>query len=216
MKKLIFLFAFAISLINSGQLYAITLKPEQAFANYINLYPLNFELHPKLLDDHFIIDEKPVSHANLCKDKALDRYKKNKNKISSWVVLTEDKLKNKIRESNDKKAYIHENTQQVSVKIKVEQYTTTILELKGDEKGAEKIIDKFQDINGTKYLKCYGEKTDNNIYLTGEWNPLTGKVILYHYDANPGEKYKEHKMLAKYLNWLENSEGKPTMPAAKK
>lgn len=187
------------------------LKDKDACELFFCNYPLKFKVASKLSGDH------QLEATNLSKKEsiaaAIERYKKNQRiTASSWVVLESSDIINKAKHA-DKVAIIFGGKQQLAVNVSVTQRTVGITRLTVKEKQRYKSIEVKigRDIH---YLNCISEEKNTKISIVGPWDPLSGEVSLYHYEAK--KISQGDKMLDKYLEWVCDEKGKPIRPAAKR
>jgi hypothetical protein len=187
------------------------LSPADAFTAWTKLNKLTYTVTGKFEDDH-------IMAVNLSKKNsiaaALVRYKKNQAILrSSWLALDKTTVLNKATASTSKRASVHQAAQQLTVGIKVNRRTVTIEPLTKQESSQYEHV--VVEINGAKhYLNCSSAEQEIVLLIIGPWDPLTGKVQLYHYQegAMPGS----HTLLDKFLEWNVDDENNPISPTAKK
>lgn len=183
------------------------LTPEAAYAQFLKWKPFTYTVTGKFSDDHTIDVNLSKKNSILA---AIERYKKNRNTKSSWMMLSHETIKNKAKDGK-KQPTVHSGAQQIAVAIKVNRRTVTLQKLEFKE--LQRYEHVTLEIGGEKHhLNCSSEEKEVTICIYGPWNPVTGKVELYHYDekALPGAP----AMVDKYLEWNVDDKGNPTSPKA--
>jgi transcription elongation GreA/GreB family factor len=178
---------------------------------FLEHHPPKFKVDSKFAGDH------QLESTNLSKKQsisaAIERYKKNQRiTTSSWMVITPADVIGKAKNS-DKIALIYSGKQQIAVTISVLQRTVEISRLTSKEAQTYK-CEQVKIGKDVHYLNCTSEEKNVKISVVGPWNPLTGEISLYHYDA--GRSTQADTMLDKYLEWHCDDKGKPIRPAAKR
>jgi hypothetical protein len=182
-----------------------------AWQAYNKANGVKYIVENKFKDDHLVKD------ANLSKqtsiNAALARYAKNQRIVaSSWLLMTDDMLKNKASGAQ-KVPITYNGAQQMAVAIKVKRRTVTIVPL--DDKQRARIQSYQVKVgNEIRHVSCASEEKEVVLAVKGEWKPVSGEVKLYHYDeaALPNAPH----FIDAYLVWNTSGDGKPTTPKATK
>ena len=180
---------------------------------FLKDHPLIPEVTAKFFDDHMITTNLSKSQAIAS---AVERYKKNRNTKSSWIEISKETLINKAKGSTRRVAgtFGAPAKQQLTVQIKVDRKTITISVL--DKKEKHQYEHEIVEIDGEDhYLNCSSAATANvDLRIVGDWDPLTGKLGLYHYEEGAIQQNAAAAMLQKYLLWNTAMDGSPTTPVA--
>lgn len=187
--------------------------PRTAQELYFKHFPLKYSVSDKIIRDHV------TSAPNLSKqtsiNEALDRYVRDRGRtpISSWILLSSQTLINKATNAR-KMASVHAGKQQMTLEIAVTRRTVTLTRLtdKDRRRYEYKTIKVGQEVH---YLNCASDERELKICIMGQWSPLTGNVVLYHYEE--GALPATPQLLPQYLSWTRSKDKKQYVaPAAKK
>jgi hypothetical protein len=188
------------------------LDVDQAFLLWSGRKAIKFsQVEDKFYGDHV---QKDVSQASAF-DLAIERYKKKKHVLTSSVVkISPGELLNK---ANSGRAYpaIHDDSQQIAVKVTCDVITVTLEQVKVNGKmelkqfkAANKHCHHVRD---DQWLAPTFTKGQQTFYVMGNWDPETGKASLYHYQEESSKPAA--KMLPEYLTWVySHKEGRFTDP----
>ncbi|MGQ3051408.1 MAG: hypothetical protein ACT6S0_06460 [Roseateles sp.] len=188
------------------------LDVDQAFLLWNGRKAVKFsKVEDKFYGDHF---QKDVSQASAF-DLAIERYKKKKSVTTSSVAkVAPSDLLNK---ANSGQAYpaVFNGSQQIAVKVTCEVISVS---LETVTVTGEKNLKTFKadnkhhhHVGNDQWIKPTFTKGQQTFYVMGDWDPETGKAVLYHYQNESGKPAA--KMLPEYLTWTySHKEGKFTGP----
>lgn len=194
-----------------------TLEVRPAFLEWLRRYKItDFDLADKFTGDH-TLERLSSSRAA---EKALDRFRKNRNTLSSWMDTTTEGIMNKVKGAVSTAFYhatksgvpenafqsllpcVHRGGQQLAVRIKCSIRTVRVHELTRDEamRGANKNRHHEVKLGGTTfYLLCKSTEVDTKFWIVGAWKPLEQHFNLYHYQSSPTP---EIGLVPKFQKWI--------------
>lgn len=188
------------------------LDVDQAFLLWSGRNAIKFsKVEDKFYGDHI---QKDVSQASAF-DLAIERYKKKKSVTTSSVAkIAPSELLNK---ANSGKAYpaVHKDSQQIAVKVSCDVISVSleVVKVTGDKnlKQFKSENKHHHHLGDDQWIKPTFSKGQQTFYVMGDWDPETGKAVLYHYQEE--SRKPAAKLLPEYLTWTySHKEGKFTGP----
>jgi len=201
-----------------AQLDTVVLNHLAAFNEFIKYAKLTYSVSDKFIDDHTMTVMTSSKNAS---ERAVQRYVANQRILTStWMMLDKATILNKAKGCNlaNARSLTYREAQQIAIPIKAIVRTITV------EKLAKNDIPRYKNSSvevtiGSEVhtLRCTSKDgvEDAEIHIVGPWNPLTGEVVLYHFEMGLPPQ-NNHTMLEKYMKWYRNEDKTLLRPVAKK